>query len=327
MHIPDGLLSGSVCAGTACLAGAGVLLAAKQAAARWSDKTIPMAGVMSAFIFAGQMVNFPIPGGTSGHLLGGVLAAALLGPWTAVTVLTVVLFVQCLFFQDGGLTALGANALNMALIGVGAGYGTYRLLRRLWPGSGGRWAALAAGAWLSVVAGAAACAAELALSGRIPLQLGLPAMVLTHSFIGVGEALITVAAVSFVAKVRPDLLYEPARRRETGGLSTRTILVAGGVACAGVVLLLAPLASTLPDGLEAVLARFGVEPTQPPAAPSPLPDYAVPGLPPLLSTVLAGLIGAALALALAAGVGWLVSRVATAPNKAEKPGEPSQPAE
>lgn len=303
MHIPDGFLDAATCAGTACVAGAGLAWAGREVKARWSDQTVPMVGVMSAFVFAGQMVNFPVAGGTSGHLLGGVLAAVFLGPSAAVMVLTTVLAVQCFFFQDGGVTALGANVLNLALIGVLGGYGVYRLLGHLWPSERGQLAAIGVAAWCSVVLASLACAAELAISGTVAWKLVVPAMAVTHAVIGIGEAVITVAVVSFVRQVRPDLVYRPAAR--SPAVSLRRAVVYGLVASFGVVLLLAPLASALPDGLERVAERFGFAGRAMEAAPAPLSDYSVPGImSPSLSTMLAGVLGTLLVF----GIAWGISR-------------------
>jgi cobalt/nickel transport system permease protein len=149
------------------------------------------------------MINFPVLGGTSGHLLGGFLAAMLLGPAPAVVVMTTIFTVQCLLFQDGGLTALGANVFNMGIIGSVGGYGLYQALRRLRVGDR---PAVAIAAWLSVMGGAAAASLELGLSGRIPLHVVLPAMLGVHALIGVGEALITLGALALLKQARPELL-------------------------------------------------------------------------------------------------------------------------
>jgi cobalt/nickel transport system permease protein len=164
-------------------------------------------GIMSAFIFAAQMLNFPVAGGTSGHLLGGVLAAVLLGPYAGAIVISVVLTAQCLIFQDGGLTTLGANIFNMAIIGTIGGYLIYNVIHKFAKGKTGMVVAIAISAWLSVVLASSACAVELAISGTIPLSVALPAMAGIHSLIGLGEAVITCLVVSFVLGVRPDLIY------------------------------------------------------------------------------------------------------------------------
>lgn len=203
MHIPDGFLT----AGTwlpAWMLTIGVIGAViKKVMGKLKDKTIPLMGVSSAFIFAAQMVNFPVAGGTSGHLLGGVLAAILLGPWAGTIVISVVLTVQCFMFQDGGVTALGANIFNMAILGVGSGYLIYRLLKNRC----GLMLATAIASWFSVIIAATACALELALSGTSPLKIVLPAMAGVHALIGIGEAVITCLVIGFVNKARPDLIY------------------------------------------------------------------------------------------------------------------------
>jgi cobalt/nickel transport system permease protein len=171
------------------------------------EKQVPLMGVAAAFIFAAQMVNFPIASGTSGHLGGGVLAALLLGPWAGTLVMTAVLVLQALLFQDGGITALGANVLNMGVLGCMLGFVVYRLLRRMLPGTRGALLAAFLTAWLAVVLGASLAAAELALSGTIPLRLVLPTMAGIHALIGVGEGLITAAALAFLLRVRRDLVH------------------------------------------------------------------------------------------------------------------------
>jgi len=168
---------------------------------------IPLMGVMAAFIFAAQMLNFPVMGGTSGHLLGGVLAAVLLGPYAGAIVIAIVLTVQCIIFQDGGLTALGANIFNMSFIGAIGGYMLYSLIRKAINGKRGIMIASAVAAWISVVAASAVCAFELAFSGTSPLRVALPAMVGVHVLIGIGEAIITCLVIGFVLEARPDLIY------------------------------------------------------------------------------------------------------------------------
>ena len=166
-------------------------------------------GVMAAFIFAAQMVNFPVLGGTSGHFMGGVLAAVLLGPFMGVLIMTTVLIVQCLVFQDGGITALGANVFNMGLVGVLGGYAvytvSYAIMKRFNSRSAMAVSAFGAG-WCSIVLASAACAVELAVSGVMPLRAALVPMAGIHAVIGIGEGVITVLVLGFVAKLRPDLL-------------------------------------------------------------------------------------------------------------------------
>jgi len=171
------------------------------------ERRVPLMGVAAAFLFAAQMMNFTVVGGTSGHLLGGALAAILLGPWSAVLVLTSVLTVQALLFQDGGLLALGANIFNMAVVGVLVGWVVYTALRR-WLSSK-TWSTMVSGflaAWFSVVIASLVAAAELALSGASPWLVVVPAMAIVHVLIGVGEGVITVGVLAFLRAARPDLL-------------------------------------------------------------------------------------------------------------------------
>jgi len=185
----------------------GLGLCVKKTKEFLKDRMVPLMGVMSAFIFAAQMLNFPVIGGTSGHLLGGVLAAALLGPWAGAIVIACVLMVQCLIFQDGGLTALGANIFNMAIVGTIGGYFIYRLIVRIVGGIRGIITGVAVAAWLSVVMASSVCAIELSLSGTSPFKIALSAMAGIHALIGLGEAVISCFVVIFVLKTRPDLVY------------------------------------------------------------------------------------------------------------------------
>lgn len=218
MHIPDGFLSTEVAVG-ACLLSTGVVACAVAKAKRAvDDRTSLLMGISAAFIFAAQMLNFPVAGGTSGHLLGGALAAILLGPWVATLVLTSVLVVQAVLFQDGGLLALGANVLNMAVVGVFTGWAAYRALLAL--AGSRRWGRTVGGfvaAWLSVVVAAVAASLELALSGVLPMAVVLTAMSVVHVLIGVGEGVITVAVLAFLRSTRPDLLTRDGSLFATGG--------------------------------------------------------------------------------------------------------------
>ncbi len=211
MHIPDGFLANEVALACAVPAIAAVGYGLRRAEVDLDDRRVPLLGVTAAFVFAAQMLNFPVAGGTSGHFLGAALAAVLLGPWLASLVLAVVLFAQAFVFADGGITALGANVFNMGVIGGVVVGGLMLAARKALPQT--RAALLgvtAAGAWLAVMAGAAACAVELAVSGTVPLATVLPTMLGVHAVIGAGEAVITVAAVSAVLATRPDLLHGPA---------------------------------------------------------------------------------------------------------------------
>lgn len=214
LHIPDGFLNLPVIVVTWVLAIGLIALALNKVQAEYQEKAVPLMGVCAAFIFAAQMINFPIPGGTSGHLLGGTLAGALLGPWAGSLVMVAVFIVQAVLFQDGGLTVLGANIFNMGLIGTFGGYYLYKAIRfaigrdKL----SGMVVGVAVAAWTSVVVSAIVCAIQLALSGTVPLNVALTAMVAWHVLIGIGEALITVVALTFVWRTRPDLFYDPPRR-------------------------------------------------------------------------------------------------------------------
>ena len=207
MHIPDGFIGTGTSVATWVASAGGLGYAVKRVNRELGERQIPLMGVTAAFIFAAQMLNFTVVGGTSGHLLGGALAAILLGPWAAMLVMTSVLVVQALLFQDGGLLALGPNVLNMAVIGVLVGWLAYTGLRRV---LGSRsWATMVSGfaaAWLSVVVAALAAAVELAISGTVPWGIVLPAMGAVHILIGIGEGLITVAVLAFLQATRPDLL-------------------------------------------------------------------------------------------------------------------------
>ena len=207
MHIPDGFVSAPLAAAGYVAAGIIVAVAIRQTNRRFGERQAPLMGVMAAFIFAAQMMNFPVAGGTSGHMLGAALATILLGPWAAMIVLTCVVGVQALVFQDGGLAALGANVFNMAVIGVSVSYVVYRIARAL-AGSNPRlvYASAFVAAWFSMEAAALACSFELATSGTSPLHVVVPAMVGVHALIGIGEGLITVAALAFITATRSDLL-------------------------------------------------------------------------------------------------------------------------
>ncbi|HTL88974.1 MAG TPA: cobalt transporter CbiM [Leptolyngbya sp.] len=217
MHVPDGFLNLPVTLVTWVFAIALIGISLNRVQAEYQERTVPLMGVCAAFIFAAQMINFPIPGGTSGHLLGGTLAGVLLGPWAGSLVMTVVFMVQGFLFQDGGLTALGANVFNMGLIGTFGGYYLYRSIRNAM-GRDSLQAVVtgaAIAAWTSVVVASIVCAFELALSGTVPLPVALAAMATWHVMIGIGEAVITVIAVSYIYKTRPDLIYRLAPLSKT----------------------------------------------------------------------------------------------------------------
>jgi len=207
MHIPDGFLNAATVATTCVVSVGGIGNAVRVANQKLKERQVPMMGILAAFIFAAQMLNFPVAGGTSGHLIGATLAAILLGPWAAVLIMSCVLIGQSLIFQDGGLLALGANVLNMGIIASFAGYYAYRLASSfLGDSRKGRLISGFFGAWSSVFLASAACAIELAVSGASPIAVALPAMLGVHALIGIGEGLITSAVLGLVLATRADLL-------------------------------------------------------------------------------------------------------------------------
>lgn len=292
LHIPDGFLNFLVsllCWGITVLV---LAVAISRTNKSLGERQIPLMGIMAAFIFAAQMINFPVAGGTSGHLLGGALAAIVLGPWAAMLVMTAVIAVQALLLQDGGLLVMGANILNMGLLTAAIGYGLYR---STFGGSRSTKLAVAGvAAWLSVMAGALATALQLWLSGTSNLQTVVLAMLGVHALIGIGEALITVAALTFIFQTRPDLLDEKSAAAQSG----RGWVIAG-VVISLLVVLLSPMASAAPDGLERVAEDLGFVGMTQPAPYEILPDYTVPflGQTPL-STILAGAVGVIIVLGL-----------------------------
>lgn len=217
LHAPDGFLTPEVAAVMWVLTIVVLAVAVRQTNRTLDERAVPLLGVMAAFIFAAQMFNFQVVGGTSGHLLGGVLAAVLLGPWAGTLVMACVVAVQAIVFQDGGLVVMGANVFNMGAVGTLGGYVLYRAVATVLGGEDrGRLPAAAIGAWAAVVGGAALMALQLAVSGTAPLEIALPAMVGIHVVIGIGEALITAGALAFIGATRSDLLAA-ARRAPARG--------------------------------------------------------------------------------------------------------------
>lgn len=295
MHVPDGFLSTPVAIILWILSAIIIAVSLRRVSADLGERQVPMMGVLAACIFAGQMLNFTVAGGTSGHLLGAALAAILLGPYAAVLVMTCVLGVQALIFQDGGLLALGANIFNMGIVGAFVGYFAYTTLRRL---SGGKpWGIFAGGfigGWLAVVIAALACALQLAISGTSPANIAVPAMGGIHILIGIGEGLITLGALAFIYATRRDLLGI-GESKPTG----KTVWVAGLVIALALAIL-SPLASAYPDGLESVAEQTGFLQQASSAPYSVIPDYAVPGVSnAALATIIAGVIGVMIVAAVA----------------------------
>ncbi|MGY1760356.1 energy-coupling factor ABC transporter permease [Geodermatophilus sp. SYSU D00779] len=231
MHVPDGFLDAPTSAATAAVAAGGVALALRGARRELDERTAPLAGLTAAFVFAVQMVNFPVGAGTSGHLMGGLLAAVLVGPWTAVLCLTVVLVVQALLFADGGLTALGTNVTLLGLVAVAVGWGVFRLLARLLPTTrGGVLTAAGVGAFLSVPVAALVFVGLFAVGGVADVSVGTVAAAMggVHVLIGLGEAAITVAVVGAVLAVRPDLVYGARALRRATLLAERPASMPAG---------------------------------------------------------------------------------------------------
>lgn len=288
MHIPDGFLDAKVIIATAALTVIGGSAAWRQTKKQLPQQKIPLLGLAAAFVFAAQMLNFPVAGGTSGHLLGAVLAAVLLGPSAAIIVMTTVLLVQCFLFADGGVLALGANIFNMAVMGVLVGNFIYQIVLRILGNERGRIAAVAIASWGSVMVAALCCAGELAWSRTVPWWTAFPAMAGIHALIGVGEAVITCLVIAAIRKIRPELLAAKA-----GPLPARTVatvFIYGVVISLGLVLFVSPFASTWPDGLETVAARFGFDrlALAQPLVPSLIPEYKFPGFGSETSASIAG---------------------------------------
>jgi cobalt/nickel transport system permease protein len=313
LHIPDGFLTAPV-----SLLWWGLTLAVLTLAVRrvgqLDEQQVPLMGVMAAFIFAAQMLNFPVLGGTSGHLLGGALAALLLGPWAGMLVMTCVVVLQALLFQDGGLLALGANIFNMGIVTAAIGYWLGMPLLQLL--GGGRRGLILTGfavGWLSVMAAAALTSLQLALSG-LPALVVFPAMLLVHAAIGIGEGFITVAALAFIINARPELVPALAAGQDSAQAPSRLArgrlvsLIAVGLAFALGAALLAPLASPHPDGLERVAEDQGfIERALEPAY-ELLPDYSIPGIEGPLSTILSGVVGLLIVFTLIYGLSLLLRK-------------------
>jgi cobalt/nickel transport system permease protein len=294
MHLPDGFLDAKTALLATGAAATGVGLALRQARATLKPRQMPMLGLAAAFVFAAQMLNFPVVGGTSGHLVGGVLTAILLGPSAAILVITCVLIVQCLMFADGGLTALGANVFNMGIVSVCGGYFVFLAIKRVVRMEEQRATVFAAafGAWLGTVLASIACAGELALSGTVPWRLAFPAMAGIHMLIGLGEGVATSLVVLAILRARPELLRGA---QAAAALERRSLY--GLLLCLGLAIFVAPFACPWPDGLERVAKSLGFAAHQQAAAlPAPLAEYRLPFIDsPVLATAVAGVLGTLLA--------------------------------
>ncbi|MEV4380346.1 energy-coupling factor ABC transporter permease [Streptosporangium sp. NPDC049644] len=332
MHVPDGFFNAAVSLSAGVVAAAGVAVCLRGARRELDDRTAPMAGLVAAFVFAVQMLNFPVAAGTSGHLLGGALAAILVGPYTAVLCVAVVLLVQGFFFADGGLTALGVNITLMGVVAVLVGWGVFRLITRSVRGRGAVVAASFVAALVSVPATALAFTLLFWIGGTAPIEIGTVAAAMggVHLLIGIGEGLITAVTVSTVLAIRPDLVYgarelaAPLVLRGASGDVTVTsespappapvaarrpgwFLPAGIAVAALLAGVVSFYASSSPDGLERVAEDkgFSGQAADHSLGEQPLADYGdVGGIP----VGVAGLIGVGVTLAVGGGLFFTVRR-------------------
>ncbi|MEU4954006.1 energy-coupling factor ABC transporter permease [Streptomyces lavendulae] len=338
MHVPDGFINAPVSVAAGAVAATAVAVSLRGARRELDERTAPLAGLVAAFIFAVQMLNFPVAAGTSGHLLGGALAAILVGPCTGVLCVSVVLLMQGILFADGGLTALGVNITNMAVVTVVVAYAVFRGLLKVLP-AGRRSVTVAAfaGALLSVPGAAVMFTLFYALGGTTDVPIGkvFTAMTGVHVLIGIGEAVITAATVGAVIAVRPDLVHGarglavPLKLRVDGRLvdapaaaaaaapvpaaarSTRPLWISGLVTALVLAGFVSYYASSSPDGLEKVAADQGIDAKarEHAAAGSPLADYSVKDVSDArLSGGLAGIIGVGGTVLVGTGIFWAVRR-------------------
>ncbi|MEV8526716.1 energy-coupling factor ABC transporter permease [Streptomyces sp. NPDC052000] len=334
MHVPDGFINAPVSAVTGVVAASAIAVSLRGARRELDEKTAPLAGLVAAFIFAVQMLNFPVAAGTSGHLLGGALAAILVGPYTGVLCVSVVLLMQGILFADGGLTALGVNITDMAITTTVVAYALFRGLVKVLPRTRrSLTAASFVAALLSVPAAALVFTAIYALGGTtdVPITKVLTAMVGVHVLIGIGEAVITALTVGAVIAVRPDLVHgargltAPLKLRVGGELvdapaavpaaarsgSTKKVWGIGVLAALLLAGFVSFYASASPDGLEKVAHDKGIDAktTHHAAADSPLAGYSVKDIGDArLSGGLAGVIGVGVTVAVGSGVFWTVRR-------------------
>lgn len=292
MHIPDGFLDAKTVIATSTLSAIGISVALRHFKAEDQPRKIPLLGLAGAFVFTSQMLNFPVAGGTSGHLIGAVLTSILLGPSAAVIVITSVLFVQCFLFADGGVLALGANIFNMAIIAPLWGYAIYVVIHKIIPGMRGTIIAAAFASWCSAILASICCTGELALSGTVPWLTAFFAMTSVHAIIGVGEGLITALVLAAVNTTRPELLQHDSHSIKARDY--KIFALYGLLVTVGVMVFVVPFASPLPDGLEKVSKVLGFEykAVKQPLLSMPLTAYKFPGISTVtMSTIAAGLFG------------------------------------
>ncbi len=311
MHAPDGFLDPSVAATMAIVAAIVLAKALRASEVELGDRRVPLAGVCAAFIFAAQMVNFPVASGTTGHLLGGALATILLGPWVGSLVVAIVVLVQALVFADGGLTALGYNTVNMAVVPAFAGWALFRVFRRLLPrNTSGVVGASALAAGVSVVLSAMAFSLQwlFGATAPVPFDTVFGAMVGVHALIGVGEAVITGLVVAAVMASRPDLVMgavdlSPTQLAEQPRVANRTFAIGAVLVALVLATAVSQFAAGDPDGLERVAEDTGLPDTADaqPFTDGLFADYATRGLDnERLSLAVAGSTGVLLTLT----VGW-----------------------
>lgn len=301
MHIPDGFLSVLLSIVLWGISLTIVAYALRRVGKDLGERQVPLMGLLAAGIFAGQMLNFTVFGGTSGHLVGAAIATILMGPWAAILIMTSVVSIQALVFQDGGLLVLGANIFNMAIVGVTVAYMAYRTITML--AGKKRMGVLIAGfiaAWLSIEITALSVAIQLAISSTSPANLAIPAMAGVHALIGIGEGLITVGALAFLLSARPDLL----QLSEAPQVGSKLVWLVGLLVAVSLVIA-SPLASTNPDGLEWVAAQYGFLGSAQEPLYRILPDYLFPGISnQALATIVAGILGIAIVFGVSIGVAY-----------------------
>ncbi|HLV89888.1 MAG TPA: energy-coupling factor ABC transporter permease [Acidimicrobiia bacterium] len=311
MHAPDGFLNAGTAVATGVVSAGTIGMALRQLKQTMSEKVVPVAGITAAFIFAAQMFNFPVAAGTTGHLMGGALAAILLGPHLGALVVTVVVAVQALFFADGGLTALGYNILNMAIVPAYGGYALFRIFKRILPnGRGGIVGATALAAWGSVVLSAAAFSIQwlFGATAPIPFTRVFAAMVGVHVLIGIGEAVISALAVGAVLASRPDLVHGAkgvALGEGTGKVPMRVFVIGGVLVSLAFATIVSQFAVDNPDGLEWVAETEGFAEQGAEHAWSDFlfADYATRGIEnETLSLAIAGIVGTLITLLVAWGI-------------------------
>jgi cobalt/nickel transport system permease protein len=302
MHIPDGFLSVLISVILWILSIIAIGYALRRVGQDLGERQVPLMGVLAAAIFAGQMLNFTVAGGTSGHLMGAALATILLGPWAAIIVMTTVVGIQALIFQDGGLLALGANIFNMGVIGAAVSYFAYTSLQKVFGKQ--KWGVFISGfvtAWLSIFIASLAAALQLSASGTSPANISVPAMGGIHALIGIGEGLITVGALAFIYAARRDIL-QAGQSAPAGGKAIWVV----GLGIAILLTVFSPLASAHPDGLEWVAEQKGfLDVAQGPLY-EIIPDYVFPGITnEAFATIIAGIIGSLVVFGVAMSVAYM----------------------